>query len=217
MKPLIFALVLTCCAAAAPVSAQTLTPSEIDAAIAAGQTGKEKPLVLTCEAVVGFRELFRAEKSGHNPLGSFAITIALSTGRIALMSAEAKRLYKPFAASQVPAELKTLAAFLAAEPRAPETGATPGSYIVPSLIEQIVIRTWPKRDRFVVPAELVTAPVEWPDVGGAPLRVNRARARFALGEIRELTLGELEAVVVTQAGERTCSIRSGDRKRVFGR
>jgi hypothetical protein len=216
MKPLIFALVLTCFAAAR-VSAQTLTPSEIDAAIEAGRTGKEKPLIFTCEAVVGFRELFRAEKSGQNPMSSFAVTIALSTGRIALMSAEAKRLYKPFAASQVPAELKTMAAFFVAEPREPEPGSTSGSYIVPSLIEQLVIRTWPKKDRFVVPAEFVTAPVEWPNVGGAPVRANRARARFALGEIRELTLGELEAVVVTQAGERTCSIRSGDRKRVFGR
>jgi hypothetical protein len=206
-----------CWAVAAPAFAQTLTPSEIDAAIEAGQTGKEKSLVFTCEAISGFRELFRAEKAGHNPLGSFAITIALSTGRIALMSAEAKRFYKPFAPSQVPADLKTTAAFLAAEPRTPDTGSTPGSYIVPSLIEQLVIRTWPKRDRFVVPTELVTAPVEWPNVGGTPVRANRARARFSIGEIRELTLGELEAVVVTQAGERTCSIRSGDRKRVFGR
>jgi hypothetical protein len=216
MKLLMFAFVLTCWTAEL-AAAQALTPSEIDAAIEAGQTGKEKPLVLTCEAVVGFKELFRAEKAGHNPLGSFAITMALSTGRIALMSAEAKRFYKPFAASQVPAELKTMAAFVVAEPRPPDVGTTAGSYIVPSPIEQVVIRAWPKRDRFVVPTELVTGPLEWPNVGGAPVRANRVRARFAVGEIRELTLGELEVVVVTQAGERTCSIRSGDRKRVFGR
>jgi hypothetical protein len=198
--------------------AQTLTPEEIDKAIRAGETGRHKQLITTCGAVIGFREAFKEERVGQVFTGSYEVTLAPTTGHIALLAAAAKRFYKPFALEQVPDDLKTLDTIVTAEPSQPyESSTMRGSISVAAPIELIVVKAWPNRKLVVTPAEFTTEPVEWPNVAGQTLRGNRARARFRTGEILELPPGDLEIAVVTPAGERTCSIAARDRKRVFGR
>ena len=203
---------------AMPASAQSLSPEEINQAIVAGQSGKHRQLVLTCQAVIGFREIFKGEKAGLDFTGSYEVHLSPTTGRIALLAAEAKRFYKPFSIAQVPDELKVSDAVMTAEPAAPELSSTTrGSISVAAAIELLVIKAWPNRKLVVKPTAFTTEPIEWPNVAGQTVRANRARARFRLGEIVELPPGDLELAVVTPAGERTCIVPSRDRRRVFGR
>jgi hypothetical protein len=212
--PILVMAFLSVCAHAA---GQSLTADEIDKAIQAGQTGKHKQLIATCQAVIGFREVFRNEKVGLNFLGSYEVNLSQTAGQIALMAAAAKRFYKPFTVEQVPDNLKTAGVVMTAEPSQPEESSTlRGAIWVAAPIELMVLRVWP-RGSPVRPVELTTEPVEWPNVAGQTLRGNRARAEFRIGEILEMPQGELEVVVVTPAGERTCILSSRDRRRVFGR
>ena len=209
---------LSSLALAAPAGAQSLSPEEIDKAIVAGQTGKQKQLLVTCQAVIGFREIFKGEKTGLDFTGSYEINLSQTAGRIALLAAEAKRFYKPFTAAQVPQDLKVTEAVMTAEPAPPELSSTMrGSISVAAPIELLVIKAWPNRKLVVKPAAFTTEAIEWPNVSGQTVRGNRARARFRLGEIAELPPGDLELAVVTPAGERTCTVPSRDRRRVFGR
>jgi hypothetical protein len=73
----------------------------------------------------------------------------------------------------------------------------------------VVIKAWPNRKLFVKPTEFKTEPVEWPNIAGRTLQGNRARAKFQIGQMMELTAGELEVAVVTPAGERACILPAG--------
>jgi hypothetical protein len=135
-----------------------------------------------------------------------------------LLSAAARRFYKPFIAAQVPEDLQTVAVFMTAEPSEPSVSSTTrGSISVAAPIELMVLKAWPNRKLFVKPTEFKTEPVEWPNIAGQTLRGNRARAKFEIGQMMELTAGDLEVAVVTQAGERTCILPARDRRRVFSR
>lgn len=207
---------IACLGLCASAAAQSLTPEDIDKAIRAGQEGTSKQLIATCQAVIGFGEMFKAEPTGLAFNGSYGITLSQSAGQIALLSAAARRFYKPFLASQVPEELKTAAVYMTADPGEPYVSSTT-SISVSAPIELVVIKAWPNRKLFVRPTAFTTEPVEWPNIAGRTLRGNRARAKFELGQIGDLTAGDLEVAVVTQAGERSCIVPARDRKRVFGR
>jgi hypothetical protein len=219
MNAVVLVMFLALCAVPAHSFAQALTAAEIDDAILAGQSGKEKQLVYTCTAVIPFREIFRLEKVGSSIMANnaFDITLSMTTGRIARLSAAAKRLYKPYTAAEVPVDLKMLAAILDAEPQEPEQSTSNGTiwYSVSSPIQQIVMKT-PKGDLVVRPNDFKTEKIEW-SVGGKRVPSNRAHARFPVGQIRELPPGEISIVAVTEAGERRCSMSTGDRRRIFGR
>ena len=218
MKPRLLILVIACLAVSTDTAGQSLTADEIDKAIQAGQTGKHKQLIATCQAVIGFREAFSAEKLGLQFTGSYEVNLSQTVGQIALLSAAARRFYKPFMVEQVPDNLKTVGVVMTAEPSLPsESSTTPGSISVAAPIEMMVIKAWPNRTLVAKPIEFTTEPIEWPKVAGQTVRANRARAEFRLGEIRELTQGQLEVAVVTPAGERTCILSSRDRARVFAR
>jgi len=206
------------CALATSASSQSLTAGEIDAAIQAAHDGREKQLILSCRALPGFGEYFKEKEDAARSTysGSFDIVAASTAGHIALLAAAAKRLYKPFTAKDVPDDLKTTGVIVTAEPENPQTLKS-GAMNFASPIEQIVIKASPKGERFVLPTSLKTEPIEWSGPGGRIIKGNRARARFAAGDIRELPPGGLDIAVVTTAGERRCGIRSGDRARVFGR
>jgi hypothetical protein len=195
-----------------------LTPLEIDAAIRAGLNGRGKQLIVACSAVVGFGEAFKPQTGSILPLGGFEVTFSLTTGRIALLAAAARRFYKPFVAAEVPEDLKRLAVIVDAEPQDPsiESGQPPKA-IVASPIQQIVVKGGLRGDRVVRPTEFKAEPVEWRNVFGSTVRANRAHARFDVGEIRELPSGAIQVVLVTSAGERGCLVLPGDRKRVFER
>ena len=218
MKPLIAIVAAACVAVSASAAGQSLTPEEIDKAIKAGQEGKSKELIATCQAVTGFGEMFRGEQTGLMFNGSYEITVSQSDGQIALLSAAARRFYKPFIASQVPEVLKTVAVYMTAEPSEPSVSSTTrGSVSVAAPIELMVIKAWPNRKIFVRPSAFKTEPVEWPNIEGRTLRGTRAFAKFEIGQMSELTAGSLEVAVVTQAGERSCILPERDRKRVFSR
>lgn len=218
MNAVLAVVLIASLALAAPANAQSLSLEEIDEAILAGQNGKQAQLLVTCQAVISFREIFRRERAGLDLTGSYEINLSRTTGRIALLAAAAKRLYKPFTVAQVPEDLKVSDAVMTAEPSAPElSSTTPGSISVAAPIELLVIKAWPNRKLVVKPTAFTTEPVEWPNVAGQTVRANRARARFRLGEIVEMPPGDLEVAAVTPAGERTCIVPGRDRRRVFGR
>jgi hypothetical protein len=196
-------------------AAQPLTQAQIDEAIGAGMTGKQKSLVITCAAVIGFGQMFKREQA-LDPRGSFGVTMSLTQGRIAALAADARRVYKPFGASDVPADLKSAAVLVDIDPDPPDLNTeTRAVWYTPS-IQQVVIKAFPDRKRFVLPAALQLDPVEWKDAPGGPMKGNRGRARFNVGDVRELPPGELEIAVVTEAGERACIVPARDRRRVFG-
>jgi len=91
-------------------------------------------------ATSGFGENFGAGMAGGiQPTGSFDVVVSLAPGRIAFVAADAKRLYKPFAVADVPADIRdTSEVFVTAVPHAPS--ASGNTYSVPSTIEQIVLR-----------------------------------------------------------------------------
>jgi hypothetical protein len=218
MKSWIAVLTVACVGVCASAVGQSLTPEEIDKAIQAGQRGTHKQLIATCQAVIGFGEVFKGERAGLDFSGSYEINLSQTTGRIAMLSAAARRFYKPFIAAQVPEDLKTVGVFMTAEPSEPYVSSTTrGSISVAALIELMVIKAWPNRKLFVKPTEFKTEPVEWPNIAGQTLRGNRARAKFEIGQMMELTAGDLEVAVVTQAGERSCILPARDRRRVFSR
>jgi hypothetical protein len=218
VHPAIAVVLISSIALASSAHAQQLSPEEIEQAILAGASGKQRQLLTTCQAVIGFREMFKSERVGLQFSGSYEVTLSRTTGQIALLAAAAKRFYKPFTVSQVPADLKTADAIMTAEPSPPElSSTTPGSVSVAAPIELLVIKAWPNRTLVIKPTAFSVDPVEWPNVAGQTVRANRARARFRLGEIVELPPGDLEIGVVTPAGERTCIVPGRDRRRVFGR
>ena len=218
MKSFIGILAVACVGVCTSAAGQSLTPEEIDKAIQAGQRGTHKQLIATCQAVIGFGEIFKGERTGLDFSGSYEVNVSQTVGQIALLSAAARRFYKPFVAAQVPEDLKTVAVFLTAEPSEPYVSSTTsGSISVAAPIELIVIKAFPNRRLFVKPTEFKTEPVEWPNIAGQTLRGNRARAKFEIGQMMELTAGELEIAVVTQAGERSCILPARDRKRVLSR
>jgi len=218
MNAIVALVLMSTVALAVSANAQSLPPEEIEQAIVAGQNGKHGQLLITCQAVIGFHEIFKGEKAGLDFTGSYEIHLSRTTGRIALLAAEAKRFYKPFSITQVPDDLKVSDAVMTVEPVAPLVSPSePGSISVAALIETLVIKVWPNRNLVVKPTAFTTEPIEWPNVAGQTVRANRARARFRLGEIVELPPGALELAVVTPAGERSCIVPSRDRRRVFGR
>jgi hypothetical protein len=208
---------LCCLLIGSSAAAQTLTPQQIEDAIAAGRNKKERQLVFTCPAVIGFGAMFRGEKAGINQTGAYAVTVSLPTGRIAQLSAAAERFYKHLEPDAVPADLRTMAVIVTAEPGEPIVSSAPTrSASVAAPIQQMVIRDFPWRHDIVRPDTLKLDPVQWSNVLGTTVNATRAEARFPLGAVRELTTGELEIILVTTAGERSCSMPERDRKRIFG-
>jgi hypothetical protein len=66
------------------------------------------------------------------------------------------------------------------------------------------------------PSNVTTEQVEWANLLGGKVISNKAYATFPLEAAKGLPPGEVDIVVVTEAGERRCKIGNKDRDRLFG-
>jgi hypothetical protein len=176
-------------AVSAPAFGQPLAAQEIDAAIEAGQTGKADQLVSRCHATAGFLDRIELDENFHPKAEHFHVAFYLTPWRIALLSADAKRLYKPYQRSQVPQMWRTLGAYVEAYPhdsRSPD-------------IEHVVLKA---RNNVVQPE-------------GVKNQDEGVFVRFPLAGTRELPSGDFDIVLITKAGERRCKVGAKDRARIF--
>jgi hypothetical protein len=157
--------------------AQALSDSEIDAAIKAGQVKNgAKDLNADCKAAPGFGESLGGTLAGGvQPIGTFLVLFSSTAGQIASLSADSKRLYLPYAASNVGPELHNRAIFVIAKPYSPSS--TNGTIEVASPIERIVLKSKTNRDAVVQPELFSTEPVEWSNLLGGKITGNWASAR----------------------------------------
>lgn len=210
----LFVAVFFCFVSLASATAQILTDAEISAAIKAGESKKFSHLISDCYAKPGFGEVMGASlASGVTRDGGFTVTLSGNAGRIAYMSARAKRFYKPFVVDQVTEDLRTPAIIVSAEPQDPSRGSSNISVAAP--IEHIVLKSKAKSAHVVQPQRVEMEPVEWANLLGGKVEGNRAVAFFEFGAVRELPPGEFDIVVITTNGERRCKVGAQDRQRLF--
>jgi hypothetical protein len=204
-------LLIAVCPAA---SAQSISDADVEAAIKAGQAKKFDHLVSDCSATAGFGEGIAAGMAGGmQPNGSFSVTVSANAGRIAYMAADAKRLYKPFNAADVPESIRTPAIFVFADPEKPSRSGNVVSIASP--VERIVLKSKVKPDAIAQPEHFETEPVEWSNLLGGKVEGTRGLARFDLNAVKELPSGDFDVVVITQAGERRCKVGAKDRAKLF--
>lgn len=200
---------------AAPAAAQSLTDAEVDAAITAGQNRKLKDLIADCTAKPGFGSAFgSAMAGGLQPSGAYDVSFATSAGRIALHAAQAKRLYKPFTRADVTDVMRAPALWLWVEPQNPIRNNA--EFKVASPLERVVLRVKDDESAVPQPEDMSVEPVAWQNLLGAEFQGTRALVSFDLAAVGRLKSGDLEAVLVTQAGERRCSIGTKERQRLAG-
>lgn len=85
--------------------AASLTDTQVDAAIRAGQSRKFDHLISECVAMPGFKEGMAAGMAGGiQPIGAFDVIVSGAEGRVAFLAADAKRLYKPFSVETLDAK-----------------------------------------------------------------------------------------------------------------
>ncbi len=187
--------------------AQTMTAAEIEAAVHAGQEGKDDQLIASCTATASTLERWLIGSDLHPDGEHFHVQFALTAGRIAALAGEAKRQYKPFGPKDIPRQLQEAAAFVSAAPhqRKPDIR-------VPQ-IEHVVLKS--KNGTVVQPDAIATAPVPWPSAPSLH-PPNQVMARFPLAPVRELPAGDFDVVLITRDGERKCKIGARDRERLFG-
>lgn len=200
---------------ATPALAQSLTDAEVEAAIAAGQNRKLKDLIADCTAKPGFGSRFgSAMVGGLQPSGAYTVSFATSAGRIALHAAQAKRLYQPFTLTDVTDAMRAPALWLWVEPHDPVRNNA--EFQVASPLERVVLRVKNDDGSVLQPEDMSVEPVAWQNLLGAEFQGTRALVSFDLEAARALTRGSLEAVLITQAGERRCDIGIKDRARILG-
>lgn len=194
-----------------------LTDDQVAAAIKAGQARKFGDHVSSCNAGPGFGASLGASLvGGIQPNGTFSVTASANFGRIAFMAANAKRLYLPFDETSVSQEMRaTPTIYVHVEPNKPDRSGN--TFNVPSPIERIVLKSKISESAVLQPISFETEPVEWGNLLGAKFVSNRAIATFSHPEFMELPVGDVDIVLVTEAGERRCKIGKGDQQKVFGR
>jgi len=171
--------------------------------------------VSTCFATPSFGDLIKSPEpvGGVRMDGNFDVTVSTNVGRIAFLAADAKRLYKPFTAADVPDALRKPGVFVIAEPKPP---TQVGSYMsVASPVDKIVLKSKVNPDAVLQPAAFEAEPVEWSNIVGGKWKGTRGLATFGLREVRELPAGDFDVVIITQAGERRCKVGTKDRAKVF--
>lgn len=199
---------------ASSTAAQTLSDADVTTAVQAGQSKKFDHLVANCIAGAGFGAGMAAGLAGGvQPDGAFNVTVSANAGRIAFMAADAKRLYKPFAAADVPEDMRAAAIFVFADPQKPSH--VNKTISVASPIERIVLKSKSNAEAVAQPAKFDTEPVEWSNLVGGKVDGTRGLARFDLAAVKELPPGDFDVVLVTQAGERRCKIGASARAKLF--
>jgi hypothetical protein len=195
--------------------AQTLDDAAVSAALQAGVSKKYSGLTSSCSAGVGFGAGLGASMAGGiQPVGSFMVMTSTAPGRIAFLASDAKRLYKSFTLADVTPEMRDASTvFVMIEPEKP--ARRQDTYEVPSPIEHVVLKSKTDGSRVAQPKDVQLSPREWSNLMGGKIEGNAAVATFALADVRELPAGDIDVVVITQAGERRCKINAKDRARVL--
>lgn len=197
--------------------AQSLNDAAVEAAIKAATAKKyawDIPGTAFCSAGVGFGGNFAASMAGGvQPTGNYSVLLARAAGRVGFAAQQAKRLYKKFGPADVTQDLRDDSVVsVILEPNKPTLRQN--TYDVASPLEHMVIRT-KGTPTALQPTGFAITPVEWGNLMGGRVQGTNATATFPLGAVRELPPGDLEIVLVTQAGERKCKISAKDRAKVF--
>lgn len=191
---------------------QTLDDAAVARAIKAGLEKKYDHLVSSCLAKVGMKEnLVSAAATGLVRTGAFDVSVSTNEGRIAILSAEAKRLYKPFTVTDAE-PFRVPMVFVAVDPQSP--GHTNTQVTVAAPIERVVLQS-KTNDAVVQPETFHTEVVAWQNLLGATVEGNRAVATFSLETLKQLPPGDFDVLVITTSGERRCKVGKNDRARVF--
>jgi len=229
-------IVVAACLVGAATSAQQLDDAAIAKAIKAGEENKFRHWIFECKAGLSYKERLSASADrsfgGVNvqPIGRSKVILSASLGRIAFLAAEGKRLKKPFGMSDVSEGLRKPAVYAFVDPDKPPSQDWGGGIPIPSPIHKVVIRSTDDPTSVAEANTLNTETVKWDDraeiilgIGAdgrpekRPLQIERSRATavFGLEAIRDLRAGDLDLVVITEAGERRCTIPVRDRLRLF--
>ena len=206
---LVTAVAGVCSVVAAAAFGQTpLSSQTIADAIEKGLGGGERRLVATCDVEISIRDYFRDGVTGAD---RYRVAVALSAGRIAMLAASAKKLYKSFVASDVPAELRTNALFVEAIPLEVPVGFP----AAPAAIEHVVLKA--RNGKVAQPGRVDMERIDSSTtvVSGSTPPPNKALARFEVGHVEELPAGDVEVVLITTHGERKCKIGAKDRDRLL--
>ena len=223
---------------APPLHAQDLDKEAIARALKAGTDDKFGLWTAECRA-----EASRSEKRAAIGLvrrtGSYDVVVSTNLGAIAFVAHQAKKRGRMLGVSDVPSWVSEAAVYVFVEPRkpprdwsAPSSGGIPIAE-VPSSIAQVTIDSKvaslsipPKPETFVT-ADASFSESGWlesqlpyqlePDGRPRPMvfKNSRARVSFLIESLKALPAGDIDIVVITNDGERRCSIRARDRVRLF--
>jgi hypothetical protein len=130
---------------------------------------------------------------------------------VAFLAAEAKTKYLPYTKADVPEDLLKPAVHVWIEPNEPIKFQK--NLLWASPIKHVVLKSKEKGDAVVQPDKLETEPVEWTNIAGK-FTGNRATVIFPMDAVKALPQGDFDIVLITEAGERRCKVRQGDRKRL---
>jgi hypothetical protein len=203
-----FSLAAAMVLAAGELRAQT--PEDVDMAIKLGQSGKASQLLSECRAASSGPGLLDF-RTGPSPHGSYQVSLGTTLGRVAFMAAEAKKKYMPYTRADVPEDLLKPAVHVWIEPNEPIKFQKNVFWASP--IKHVVLKAKEKEDAVVQPEKLEMVPVEWTIVVGK-FTGNRANVIFPIDAVKALPAGDVDIVLITEAGERRCKLGQGDRKKL---
>jgi hypothetical protein len=173
----------------APISSPTsdeawrLPDSAIQHAIAIGESGNVKAVIVTCMSA-NLKESFRASAA---PLVFMRISGPI--GDIATQAYEQKRLYKPI---EIPDTMKAWHVTVLAEPQAI------------GIVQNIVLKS---STGTATPEKFVQEPSIEGRIGALALFTDETAKMIVQG-------GEFQVTAVLSAGERSCKVKTDDRKRI---
>lgn len=182
--------------------------SEIEQAIADGLAGRQRQAACTAKGMFGGNA---AESSA-----GAAVTIEGPTGGIMRLAREAAERHEPFTVAQVPDELRASVLRVTAELITNPAVDTGPRHVPakrpPSLSPLTVLRFWSG-----APAPIALHPLSavWPSaLGGASYGARRLTTTFDLAAFRALPGTDVDVVVYSNAGERTCTIGAAERSAI---
>jgi hypothetical protein len=223
---------------AAPLRGQDLDDEAIARALKAGIDNRFGSWTAECRAEAS-RSAKRAASGLIRRTGSYDVVVSTNLGAVALVAHQAKERGQTLGVSDVPAWVLNAAVYVFVEPRKPprDWGAASSGRIpiveVPSSIAEVVLSSKVSPVSVLSkPETLVTADASFSESSwlesqlpyqlgsdGRPrpmvFKNGRARVTFLIESLSALPAGDIDIVIVTNDGERRCSIRAGDRVRLF--
>jgi hypothetical protein len=216
---------------AVAVGAQDLDDSAIEQAIKAGQDNKFALWSAECKAGVSLsdkrKDAASWKRGSVHFTGAYRVTVLTSSGRVALLAAEAKEQSKSLSVKDVPEELRTNALHVIVDPMKPGSDWG-GGVEVPSPIKGIILRSKATPASHAEASRLEVHDVQWSEArtimmtseaaGGWDknlFKQSRATAIIAIEAARALPAGDLQIVILTAAAERRCDLAAKERLRLL--